>query len=127
MEQPEILKKVDKEKLRKWLSTLVIPWIVKPNYFIQMGFPEIFVYQFMKKHNRATKLNGKTIRNVRGISETDFLWGLAEAIGADTYDANRTQSYWSQIRLCANACLAAIDRIDSREPAKEPRIAEPAN
>lgn len=115
MSQPEILQSVDKDKLRNWLSNLVIPCIVKPNFFVQMGFNEAYVRQYLKKHEKATKLNGETIRGIRGISETDFLWGLSEAIGAYTSDANRTHSYWSRIRLCADACLAAIDRIDGKE------------
>jgi hypothetical protein len=127
MKEPEVLNRVDKKKLRTWLRTLVIPWIVKPIYFAQMGFPEVFVRQYWRKHNRATKLNGETIRGVRGICETDFLWGLAEALGADTSGASRTQSSGSRTRLCVEACLAALDRIERGEQAKEPRIAEPAD
>ena len=127
MEQPEILNRVDKAKLRTWLRTLVIPWIVKPMYFVQIGFPDTFVRQYLKKHNGARKQNGDTVQGVRGVSETDFLWGLAGAIGADTSEANRTQSSWSRTRLCVEACLAALDQIERREQAKEPRIAEPAD
>jgi hypothetical protein len=112
MEQLEILEKVDKDKFRTWLRTLVIPWIVKPGYFVQMGFPDALVRQYVKKHDKAAKPNGEMIRGVRGVSEADFLWGLAEAIGADTSDANRVQSHWSRTRLCAEACLAVLDRID---------------
>ena len=127
MEQPEILNRVDKGKLRTWLCTLVIPWIVKPIYFAQMGFPDVFVRQYLKKHNGARKQNGDTVQGVRGVSETDFLWGLAGAIGADTSEANRTQSSWSRTRLCVEACLAALDRIDGREQTKQPKVLEAAD
>jgi hypothetical protein len=127
MEQPEILNGVDKDRLRKWLRTLVIPWIVKPMYFLQMGFPDVFVRQYLKKHNGARKQNGDTVQGVRGVSETDFLWGLAEAIGADTSEASRTQLNWNRTRLCVEACLTALDRIDGMEQTKEPRISEPAD
>ena len=112
MEPQTILKTLDKEKVRKWLSTLVIPWIVKPSYFIQMGFSEIFVRQYMKKHKDVLKPNKEIIRKVQGISETDFLWGLAEAIRADITAANRARSKVKQTRLCAQACLAVLDQIE---------------
>jgi hypothetical protein len=124
MEQPEILNRVDKKKLRTWLRTLVIPWIVKPGFFIEMGFPEVFVRQYLKKHNGARKQNGEAVRGVRGVSETDFLWGLAEAIGANTSEANRAQLGWDRTRLCIEACLAVLEQIDDEEQTKEPRIAE---
>jgi len=127
MEQPEILNRVDKKKLRTWLRTLVIPWIVKLGYFVQMGFPEFFVRQYLKKHGTATKLNGETVHGVRAVSETDFLWGLAEALGADTSEANRTQANWRRNRLCVEACLAALDRIERGEQPKEPRVSEAAD
>jgi len=127
MERPEILNRVDKKKFRTWLLNLVIPWIVKPGYFAQMGFPETFVRQYLKKHNGARKQNGEAVRGVRGVFETDFLWGLAEAIGADTSEASRTQLNWNRTRLCVEACLTALDRIEHGEQAKEPRIAEPAD
>jgi hypothetical protein len=112
MEQLEILEKVDKDKFRTWLRTLVIPWIVKPVYFVQMGFPDAFVRQYVKKHDKAAKPNGEMIRGVCGVSEADFLLALAKAIGADTPNSNRMQSHWSRIRQCAEACLAVLDRLD---------------
>ncbi len=112
MEPQAILKRVDREKLQKWLSTLVIPWIVKPSYFIQMGFSEMFVRQYVKNHKNAVRLNGEIVRRVRGISEIDFLWGLAEAIGADTTEANLTRSKVKQTRLCIEACLAVLEQIE---------------
>lgn len=127
MERREILNRVDKEDLRKWLRTLVIPWIVKPGFFIKMGFPEVFVRQYLKKHNGARKQNGEPIEGVRGVSETDFLWGLAEALGAETSKANRAQLGWDRIRLCAEACLVALDRIEHGEQPKEPKITEPVS
>jgi hypothetical protein len=111
MEQTEILSRVDKEKLRTWLSTLVIPWIVKPDYFLQMGFPEVLVRRYVKKHRNATKLNGEKVKGVRGVSETDFLYGLANAIGADTSEADQEKTVWNAMRLRAKACLKVLDDI----------------
>ena len=113
MKRPEILVGVDIEKLRKWLSTLVIPWIVKPNFFVQIGFSESIVCQYFKKHRNATKLNGERVKAVRGVSENDFLKGLAEAIGADTSEADQERAGWYAMRLRAKACIRALDKIDT--------------
>lgn len=115
MRQTDILNAIDKERLEKWLSTLVIPWIVRPSYFIQMGFPESFVRQYLKKHRNAVRINGEIVKEVRGISEADFLWGLAEAIGADTTQASRAQSVTNQTRLYVKACQAALYGFDKNE------------
>jgi len=112
MEQPEILAGVDKDRLRKWLSNMVIPWIVKTSFFVQMGFPETFVRQYSRKHRDATKLNGERVKAVRGVSEIDFLRGLTEAIGAKTSKVNENLSGCNRIRSTAEACLSLLDRID---------------
>ena len=82
---------------------------------------------YLKKHHGARKQNGEPIEGVRGVSETDFLWGLAEALEGETSKANLAQSGWNRIRLCVEACLAVLDQIDGREQPKEPRITEPAD
>lgn len=114
MKRPEILVGVDIEKLRKWLSILVIPWIVKPSFFMQMGFSESFVRQYFKKHRNATKLNGEKVKKVRGVSENDFLIGLAEAIGADTSEADQERAGWYAMRLRAKACLRVLERLTAK-------------
>jgi hypothetical protein len=115
MSEPKILQNVDKEQLQNWLSNLVIPCIVKPNIFVQMGFPELFVRQYLKKHRNATKLNGEKAKPVRGVSEIDFLNGLSEAIEADTSEADQERSAWNAMRLRAKACIRVLDKIDGEE------------
>lgn len=109
MKQSEVLDNVDMEKLRRWLSNLVLPWIVKPIFFVNMGFPEVFVRQHIRKHKTVALPNAKITRKVRGISETDFLWGLAEVVGADTTEAKRGLSGSRRIMLCAEACVKALN------------------
>ena len=115
MSQPEILQNVDMVKLRNWLSILVIPWIVKPSLFVQMGFSELFVCQYLKMHRNATKLNGERIKAVRGVSEIDFVRGLADAIGADTLKADQERAAWNAMRLRAKACMKVLDKINGEE------------
>ena len=79
---------------------------------MQMGFPETFVRQYLRKHRNATKLNGKRVKAVRGVSEIDFLRGLAEAIGAETSKINEKLSRSNRIQSMAEACLSLLDRID---------------
>ena len=118
MEQREILKQVDEEMLRHWLSCCRLPMVVEPCFFEHMGFPSWFVRQYFRKHSGVLQMDGRVQRNVRGVSEAGFLWGLAEAIGADTTEADRTRSNWKRTRLCVEACLAALDRIKSTEQVK---------
>ena len=113
MSRPEIIQNVDMVKLRNWLSILVIPWIVKPSFFVQMGFSDLFVRQYFKKHKDATKLNGEKVKKVRGVSENDFLKGLADAIGADTSEADQERAAWNAMRQRAKACLRVLDEIDT--------------
>jgi hypothetical protein len=54
------------------------------------------------------------------VSETDFLWGLAEALGANTSEAYQAHSHWARMRACVKACLDALDRIDRGELTGEP-------
>ena len=114
MSQPEILQNVDKDKLRNWLSILVIPWIVKPSFFVQMGFSESFVRHYFKKHKDATKLNGEKIKKVRGVSENDFLKGLADAIGANASEADQERVAWNAMRQRAKACLRVLERLTAK-------------
>jgi hypothetical protein len=50
-------------KLRKYelIQDFSFPWIVKPGYFVQMGFSDVFVRQYVKKHDKAAKPNGEII------------------------------------------------------------------
>ena len=111
MSQPKVLKNVNKDKLKNWLSNLVIPCIVRPCFFVQMGFSESFTRQYLKKHRNATKLNGEKVKKVRGVSENDFLKGLADAIGADTSEADEERAAWNAMRQRAKACLRVLDEI----------------
>jgi hypothetical protein len=116
-------------KLRKYelIQDFPFPWIVKPGYFVQMGFSDVFVRQYVKKHDKAAKPNGEIICGVRGVFEADFILALAKAIRAYTPNSNRMQSHLIRMRLCAEACLAALDRIERSEPAKASRITQPVN
>lgn len=115
MSQPEILQNVDMVKLRNWLSIIVIPWIVKPSFFMQMGFSELFVRLYFKKHKDATKLNGEKIKKVRGVSEMDFLNGLAEAIEADCSKGDAKLCKSNQVDAWRDACIARLDEIEREE------------
>ena len=113
MKLPEVLMSVNKQRLRSWLSSIVVPRIVERNYFVDMGFPESFVRQYFKKHKDATKLNGEKVKKVRGVSENDFLKGLADAIGADTSEADQERVAWNAMRQRAKACLRVLDHIET--------------
>lgn len=115
MEQAEILEKVDKEGLKHWLSHVGMPVLVEPSFFVYMGFEQCFVRQFLRKHRKVLLPNGTVQRGVRGVSEVDFLWGLADSIGADTTEARRISSGWKRTRSCAEACLRVLERIDGEE------------
>ena len=112
MEQIEILKDVKQDRLKRWLFLAGPPLLRKPYYFEEMGFPSWFVRQFYKKHKSVLRHDGEVQRGVRGVSGIDFLWGLAEAIGADIADAKRTPSEWKRIRLCVGACIKTLEQID---------------
>jgi hypothetical protein len=112
MDSRQILELVDKEKTRCWLQSVCVPTLVAPSFFEKMGFPSWFVGQFLRKQRKVLLLDGTVQRGVRGVSELDFLWGLADAIGADTSQARRMSSVPRQIRICAEACISALDQID---------------
>jgi len=111
MSRTQILQNVDMVKLRNWLSNLVIPWIVKPSFFVQMGFNDSFVRQYLKKHRNAIKSNGEKVKKVRGVSEIDFIYGLADAIGAETSEADKERAAWNAMRLRAKACIRVLDKV----------------
>jgi hypothetical protein len=83
-----------------------------PGFFENMGFPSWSVRQFLRKHRKVILPKGRVLRKVRGINEIDFLYGLADAIGAETTEARRNSSGWKRTVLCAEACLRVLERID---------------
>jgi len=60
---------------------------MEPAFFEKMGFQSRFVRQFLRKHRKVLLPGGRVARKVRGINEIDFLYGLADAIAADTTEA----------------------------------------
>jgi hypothetical protein len=65
------------------------------------------------------RLDGEVLRGVRGVSEIDFLMGLANALGADTARAKRASSQWSRIGPTADACMRILDQFDRNDQAEE--------
>lgn len=117
MDDRLIFELVDKEKARCWLQSVCGPTLVTPSFFEKMGFPPWFVRQYLKKHKEVLCVGGIVKRDVRGVSETDFLWGLADAIGADTSQARRSSAQAKRTKMCADACVEVLDRIDEAEQA----------
>jgi hypothetical protein len=112
MLQLQILDTVDRAKTKSWLSCIYWPLIVQPDFFITMGFPRGFVLQYLRRHSNVLRQDGQNLQAVRGISELDFLQGLAEAIGADTSKANRKLAAAEKTRRLALNCLARLNEID---------------
>jgi hypothetical protein len=113
MDSQQILELVDKEKTRCWLQSVCGPTLVSPSFFEKMGFPAWFVRQYLKKHKTVLCVGGTVKRHVRGVSETDVLWGLADGIGADTSQTRSSSVPANMTRMCAEACLKVLDEIET--------------
>jgi len=115
MDSQGILELVDKEKMRRWLQSVCGPTLVTPGFFEQMGFPAWFVRQYLKKQRKVLLRDGTVQHRVRGVFEMDFLWGFAEAAGADTARARQMSPGYMRTTSSAEACLKALDEADGNE------------
>jgi len=94
MQQLEILKRVNRNKLKSWLRTVLLPTVVQPEHFEHMGFERSFVRPFFRKHGRVLLFDGTVARKVRGVNEFEFLRSVADVLGvrpfADRWDPRDT-------------------------------------
>jgi len=92
-----------------------LPLVVKPDFFERMVFTRWFVFQYLRKHDKVRQQDGTILRGTRGVSEVDFLYGLADALGAYAKDTDRNSSRSHKIRTMAKACIYVLDEIDDIE------------
>jgi hypothetical protein len=119
MHQPEILKEVDRDKLTGWLKLAGLPLLRTAFYFEDMGFPILFVRQYLRKHKHVLLSGGRIQREIRGVNEVEFLYGLAEAMGIDTSKIAGKSSAFARTKTTASECLRVLDdankQIDGNE------------
>ena len=84
MTEPEILKDVDQQKLRQWLTDLNGHRVWAPIFFESMGFPQDFVREYLREHEAEifeTKLELEPYYDVRLPQE--YLIYVIEQAGAN--------------------------------------------
>lgn len=119
MKQPEILERVDKKRLQKWLLIAGQPLLREPSFFEEMGFSSFFVRQYFRKHRYVLQPGGAIQQKVRGINEVDFLYGLAEAIGINTSEMTIRNDRNRRAEDIARECLRVLDEVDGDVNDKE--------
>jgi hypothetical protein len=112
MKLQEITERVDKKELMHWLATAGMPLLREPSFFEKMGFDRCYVHQFLKKHKNVLKTGGEVKKNVKGISDTDFLIGLAEKLGIDTSKITLRGSNCIRMTEIAKLCMQVIAEND---------------
>ena len=45
------------------------------------------------------------------MSEIEFIYGLADAIGAEASEADKERTAWYAMRLRAKACIKVLDKV----------------
>jgi hypothetical protein len=125
----DIFATVDRELLRKWLRSVLLPLLVAASFFESMGFEPWFVRRFLHKHAKVLRFDGTTGPG-RGISELEFLRGVAEALGVrrfeDAWDPRDTVTTTAVAQKCLEA-LAAIEsnRAEADSAGRTPDVATP--
>jgi hypothetical protein len=107
----DIFANVDMERLQTWLRTVLLPVLMRPEFFEAMGFPPPFIRRFSKKHAHVLLFKGTFSRRVRSVNDLEILRGLAEALAvrpfADVWDPRDIAMTTAVARQCLDA-LAAL-------------------
>jgi hypothetical protein len=91
---------------------------VEPSFFENMGFPTTFVRRFFCKHDRILRFDGTVARGVRGVSELDFLLGLADVLGVPSCRRKSHPYDIVAVMAVARDCLTALAALDEGQELK---------
>lgn len=112
MEKPDLLKGVDLDHLRDWLSNVDGHGVWKATFFEKMGFSLSFVRSCARTHNLLRLGDGK-IGDGYGVGEDEFARDLAYCLGADTSAAKGKIGRGTRARGYAAGCLEVLSQIQT--------------
>jgi len=115
MDAIDVLARVDMQRLRAWLGSVLVPTLVHVRYFEVMGFDSAFVRRFYRKHDCVLQFDGTLARNVRGVNEIEFLRGIAAALGVRPFEDDWDPRDTVTTMAVAQKCLDALAAIKSRQ------------
>ena len=118
MRSTNVLKGVNRQALRRWLTGINGHGIMAPAFFRKMGFSPSLVHKYTKVHQsfpgdlKETILlpDGKVAAAVRGVYELEFVEALAERLGVNMTTVGFAHGRGRQAEIYASACLAILDR-----------------
>ena len=122
----DILETVDRQRLRAWLGSVLVPTLVELRYFERMGFAPAFVRRFYRKHTRVLRFDGTMARGIHGVNELEFLRGVADALGVRSSEDGWDPRDVAVTSVVARQCLDAVTKIDRQRERDDAEAGRPS-